>query len=192
MIKTKFVKKILLKFEFCKVVVLSKLFGFSYVIKYLRNPNPRLSVKILRYFGAAIGNRTIIKRTLFIDNAYEDQDSKGDFSNIYIGANCYIGDCVYFDLANQIVIEDNAVISGHVSFVTHADCNRSKFLNKKFPRKSKPIIIKKGAWVGFGATLLTGSVLGEESVLAAKSLLNQVAKSRKVYVGMPSRKEKDL
>lgn len=192
MIIIKFVHKILLRFEVGKIIALSWIFGISSVVKYMRNPNPKLSVRILRYFGATIGSGTTIKRTLFIDNAFEDQDSKGDFSNIKIGNNCYVGDCVYFDLANEIIIEDNAVISGNVSFITHSDCNRSEFLNKIFPRKSKQIIIKESAWVGFGATLLSGSVLGEESVLATKSLLNQKGKKRALFLGIPAIKRKNL
>ena len=37
------------------------------------------------------------------DNTYEDKNSKGDFSYLNVGNNCYIGDCVYFDLSNKML-----------------------------------------------------------------------------------------
>jgi hypothetical protein len=61
---------------------------------------------------------------------YEDENSAGDFRFIKVAKNCYIGDCVYFDLANKIVLEDNIIISDQVSFITHSDCNRSKYLSQ--------------------------------------------------------------
>ena len=186
------INKIVLGVEFSIILFFYRLKGISFIIGYLRNPNPKLTVRILRFLGAKVGERTVIKRTLFIDNAYEDEDSTCDFSNIEIGRNCYIGDCVFFDLANKIIIEDNSVISGNVSFVTHADCNRSEFLSKIYPRKNEQTKVKKGAWIGFGATLLAGSILGEDSVLAAHSLLNTVTEYKTISGGSPARKIKDL
>ena len=162
------------------------MFGISYVVKYLRNPNPSVTAKILRAFGARVGCRTTFKRSLFIDNAYEDENSAGDFSFLEVGNNCYIGDVVYFDLSNKIVIEDNSVISGRVSFVTHADCNRSPFLNERFPRISDSIIVRKGAWIGFGATIMSGVSIGDNSVVAACSLVRQTIGDKTVAWGIPA------
>ena len=100
---------------FVRVYSAGKILGISSVVRYLRNPNPRVSVRLLRAFGARIGRRTTIKRSLFLDNVWEDENSAGDFSNISIGENCYIGDGVYFDLANKILVEDDVVVSGQVS-----------------------------------------------------------------------------
>ncbi len=186
------INKVILFPIFIKVVILSWILGISYVISYLRNPNPKITVRLLKYFGAKIGSKVTIKRSLFIDNAYEDQNSKGDFSYIKIGNNCYIGDAVYFDLSNKIIIEDNAVLSGKVSLITHSDCNRSEHLEKIFPRKCEEVIIKNGAWVGFGATMLAGSILNDKSVLAAHSLLKDKTESYSLYAGNPAVKIKQL
>ena len=158
-----------------------------FAIPYLRNPSPALSVPLLRRLGAKVGEMSTVKRSIFLDNVYEDANSCGTLNYLEIGTNCYIGDCVYFDLSNRIRIEDNAVVSGRVSFVTHADCNRSEFLRERFPRQSARIKVGRGAWVGFGATLLNGVALGEEAVVAASSLVRDSIPSREVWAGTPAR-----
>jgi len=72
---------------------MGKTFGISYIVRYLRNPDPLISVKLLRAFGARIGERTTVKRTIYLDNVYRDKNSTGDFSHLKIGENCYVGDC---------------------------------------------------------------------------------------------------
>ena len=105
------------------LILLGRIRGVSWVVRYLRNPDPRVTVPLLTSFGAVVGPGTVIKGSLFIDNAYTDANSTNDFSHLRIGGNCYIGDAVHFDLANVIDISDNVVISGQVAILTHADCN---------------------------------------------------------------------
>lgn len=180
--------RILSRINYYYICLLVAVFGISYLVKYLRNPHPYIIIKLLRRYKAKIGNGTTIKRSLIIDNVYEDQDSKGDLSNLTIGDNCYIGDIVYMDLANKIIIEDNSVISGKVSFITHADCNRSAFLNNRFPRTTAPIIIRKGSWIGFGVTLLNNVTIGENSVIGAGSLILTNIEPNTVNYGSPSKR----
>jgi maltose O-acetyltransferase len=186
------IKRMFSWIDFLVVYSLGKLVDINIVIRYLRNPNPLVTIRMLRSFGAKIGTGTTVKRTLFIDNAYEDENSVGDFRYINIGNNCYIGDCVYFDLANKIIMEDNVVVSGNVAFITHADCNRSKYLEQIFPRMCKPIKVNDGAWIGFGAIILSGVTIGHQSVVASKSLVLGDTEPRSLYGGSPAKKIKDL
>lgn len=161
-------------------------------IRYLRNPTPAHSVRVLRAFGATIGEGTTIKRSLHLDNVHRDRNSTGDFSHIRIGSNCYIGDGVYFDLANEVILDDNAILSGGVSILTHADCNRSPVLVEQFPRECLPVHIKTGAWIGFGATILAGSVIEKNAVVGAQSLVNGRVEAHSLYAGAPARKIREL
>jgi len=188
----KIINKLLILIKFCFHFLMGKICGISYVVKYVRNPDPLITVKLLRSFGAKIGEKTTIKRSIYFDNVYEDENSKGDFSNLNIGNNCYIGDNTYFDLANEINIGNNIVISGGVSFVTHADCNRSKYLEKIFPRTCEKIVIKDGAWIAFKATILNGVIINENSFVAAYSLLKDDVEKYCLYAGIPAKKIKNL
>lgn len=173
--------------EYVIVYTLGAIFGISWVVRYLRNPNPDITPRLLRAFGAAIGNNTTIKRSLILDNVCGDQNSTGDFSHLKIAENCYIGDYVFLDLANEIIIEDDAVVSGRACFITHAECKRSSYLREKFPRKCEPIVVETGAWVGFGATILAGVTVGANSVVGASALLLDDADPYSIYVGAPAR-----
>jgi putative colanic acid biosynthesis acetyltransferase WcaF len=186
------VRYVLSRIVFLKVLLLGKLVGISYVVGYLRNPNPLATIQLLRAFGAEIGEGTTVKRAVLIDNAYEDENSSGDFRYLRIGKNCYIGDAVYLDLANRITFGDNVVISGQVSIITHADCNRSECLNRIFPRQCASVTIGNGAWLGFRTTILHGVTVGENTLIAAHALLRDNADSRSVYTGVPARKIREL
>ena len=174
--------------EYCAVYATGAVLGPSSVVRYLKNPNPRITVRVLRAFGATIGHRTTIKGGIFVDNVERDENSTGDFSHLKIGDNCYIGECVFFDLANELLIEDEAVIAGRASFVTHAECGRSTYLSRRFPRKCEPVVVGRGAWVGFGVTVLAGVTIGSNCVIGAESLLLEDAEPEYVYVGCPARR----
>lgn len=180
------------RLEFFLVSTAGKWLGISWIVRYLRNPNPRLTVKLLRKFGAIVGDGTTIKRSIIIDNAYEDMTSRGDFSGLIIGNNCYIGDDVYMDLADSIFIEDNVVISARVAFITHADCNRSEYLSEKYPRQQGGIRIESGSWIGFNAVILHGVTVGENSLVAACSLVDNNVDGHALYSGVPAKKAKEI
>jgi acetyltransferase-like isoleucine patch superfamily enzyme len=178
--------------EYLIVLIKGKILGIDYVIKYLRNPNPKLNRKILKEFGAKIGKNSTIKRSLFLDNTWEDENSRGDFSNLIIGENCYIGDDCYFDLADKIEIRNNSVISGRVSVITHSDCNRSFFLSKRFPRKCAAVLISEGAWIGFNSTILSGITIAENSIIGANSLVTRDNSINSIFAGSPAKKLSDI
>lgn len=188
----KIINRLLSIVEFLTIYVFGKIFGISLVIRYLKNPNPNLTVKLLRAFGALVGDQTTIKGSLIIDNAYQDENSTGDFSYLKIGNNCYIGDSVYLDLSNEIILEDNVVISAQVSLITHADCNRSEYLARKFPRQCEIVQVNSGVWIGFRATVLSGVTIGHHSVIAANALLRGNVEPKTMYAGVPAKCLKNL
>ena len=173
-------------------LLMGRVFGISHVVRYLRNPNPKITVPLLRAFGATIGTGATIKGSLSIDNAAEDANSTGDFSHLRIGDNCYIGDAVYLDLANRIDIEDDVVISGRVAILTHADCNRSQFVSRCYPRVCRPVRVGAGAWLGFDAVLSAGSTVGGRAVIGGMSFVRENIEAGFLYAGTPAKKIRKL
>ena len=174
------------------IYILGLVFGISLVVRYLRNPDPRNVDKLLTAFGATIKEKTTFKGGIIIDNAIGDMNSTDDFSNLNIGRNCYVGKDVYFDLANQIRIEDNVVLSGRVGLITHADCNRSNYLEAKYPRVCEPVFIREGSWIGFGATVLHGVEVGPNTMVAAGCVQISNARPNALYAGVPGQLVKRL
>ena len=106
--------------EYGAVRLAGKICGISLIIRYLRNPNPSLTVRMLLAFGATIGPKSTFKRGVFLDNVYGDSNSAGDFSRLRVGANCYIGEGVYFDLADDVILEDDAVAAMNFNLTVDA------------------------------------------------------------------------
>jgi maltose O-acetyltransferase len=169
------------------VIFIAKLLGAPFVVSYLRNPSPEISAALLRRFGAKIGPNSTIKRSLLLDNVYEDANSTGTLNHLDVGSNCYIGDDVYIDLSNYVIIGDDTMISGRVSFVTHADCHRSEFLHQRFSRRCAPFHIGSGVWIGFGATILHGVTIGENAVIGAGSVVRTDVPAGEMWAGIPAK-----
>jgi acetyltransferase-like isoleucine patch superfamily enzyme len=180
------VLRVLAELEYWVVRLACIVSGPAAAIRYLRNPSPQVTVRLLRSLGAGIGDHTVFKRAVFFDNVVDDRDSAADFRHLQIGRNCFVGDAVFFDLANRVVLEDDVVISAQVAFLTHADCNPSPYLDRHFPRRCEEVRVQRGAWIGMRATVLSGVVVGSECVIGAHALVRKDTAPRTVYAGVPA------
>ncbi|WP_373512313.1 sugar O-acetyltransferase [Persicitalea sp.] len=86
-----------------------------------------------------------------------------------IGKDVFINfDCVFLDMGG-ITIEDGVLLAPKVSLLSESHPispeNRQSLV-------SKPIHIKKKAWIGANATILQGVTIGENSVVAAGSVVS--------------------
>lgn len=144
-----------------------------------------LIIPILRLHGASIGTNLIHKDAWLIDNAEQG------FGNLMIGDNCYVGKAVYFDLPKKIILEDEVVVSGRVTFLTHADTG-SRMMSRWYPRIEGTIRIGRGSWIGAGAIILPGVELGECCVVGAGSVVRTSWPAGSVIVGVPARLVKTL
>jgi acetyltransferase-like isoleucine patch superfamily enzyme len=75
--------------------------------------------------------------------------------------------------------------------VIHSDPSPSPLRNI-YPKKSLPIHIKKGAWIGAGSIILHGVTIGEYSVVAAGAVVTKNVPPYTVVAGVPARVVKKL
>jgi acetyltransferase-like isoleucine patch superfamily enzyme len=122
--------------------------------------------EILRQFGAQVGEGCSIYTPLHIVNA------GGDFSNLVIGDRVHVGADVLFDLAERVTLEDEATLSMRCTLITHIDVGPGP-VKERLPRKTGPVRIARGAYLGAGATVLHGVTVGEGAVLGAHALVNR-------------------
>ena len=86
-----------------------------------------------------------------------------------------------------ITIEDDVLIGSGVHFYV----GNHNFENPKIPvidqghTASKPILLKKGCWIGANVTILPGVVIGENSVIGAGSVVTKSIPNNVVAVGNP-------
>lgn len=106
-----------------------------------------------------------------------------------IGKSVFINsDCSFLDIGG-ITIENEVLIGPKVNLITE-----SHPLNPT-ERKSltvKPIVIKRNAWIGAGATILPGVTVGENSVVAAGAVVNKDVPDNMVVAGVPAKVIKSI
>jgi acetyltransferase-like isoleucine patch superfamily enzyme len=139
---------------------------------------------ILRKHGAQIGERVEIHSPLVIHNASPAPGKH--YANLIIGDDCYFGRDVFFDLKDQIRIEDKVTISMRVTFITHTNVGKSPVAGK-MPPTHAPIILRRGTYLGANTTILQGVEIGEEAVVGAGAVVIDTVPAHTTVVGVPAR-----
>ena len=94
-------------------------------------------------------------------------------------------------MCDEIIIEDNVVISMQNTFITHLDMSRSN-LAKIYPQKQSPIKIKRNTYIGAKSLILQGVTLGENSFVSAGSVVTKNVEPYTMVAGIPARVIKRL
>lgn len=140
----------------------------------------------LRTFGATIGAGERIESPLIVHNA------EGDYSNLTIGRDCYLGKDVFLDLRNPVVLGDQVTVSMRATIVTHLDVGASPLKDEAYPVRDEPVRILDGAYVGACAVLLSGVTIGECSVVAAGAVVTTDVPAGTVVAGVPAKHVKSI
>ncbi len=109
--------------------------------------------------------------------------------NTRIGKNVFINfDCTFLDLGG-ITIEDNVMLAPKVSLLTEGHPLEP---SKRQTLTAGRIHVKKNAWIGAGATILQGVTIGENSVVAAGSVVSKDVPDNVVVGGTPAKIIKEI
>lgn len=160
------------------IKIKSKIWSFNDAFKIFQNIPKKLLVPILRYNKATIGNYCDIESPITFHNC-------NDFKNLIIDNNCHIGKNCFLDLRDKIEIGDNVVISMQSTFITHIDMSKSD-LSYLYPSKTGRIKIHNNVYIGARSTILMGVTLGENSFVAAGSLVTQNVPPFVLVGGIPA------
>ena len=97
--------------------------------------------------------------------------------NVVLGKNCNIQ--AHVTISNGCVLGDNVFIAPNTSL-----------LNDKYPKSSflNPPIIKDGAAIGGGVTILPNVTVGEKSVVGGGSVVAKDVPPKTVVAGTPAKK----
>ncbi|MNT68380.1 Maltose O-acetyltransferase [compost metagenome] len=83
-----------------------------------------------------------------------------------------------------ITLEDDVLIGPKVNLITENHpidpLNRRGML-------CQPILIKRNAWIGAGATILPGVTIGENAVVAAGAVVSKNVNDNTVVAGIPAK-----
>jgi acetyltransferase-like isoleucine patch superfamily enzyme len=104
--------------------------------------------------------------------------------NIFMGHHIRIGPGVIIGAHSPVVLEDYVRISQNATLET-AGLDLTKSL--PYPHISKPITLRRGAWIGANAIVLGGVTIGEGAVVAAGAVVNRDVPPGAIVVGAAPR-----
>ena len=100
--------------------------------------------------------------------------------NVKIGKNVTVMNGALMMSAGGITLEDNVLIAANVQLISN---NHDPY--DRYVITCKPILIKEGAWVGAGATILPGVTVGKHAIIGANSVVSKDIPDYAVAVGCP-------
>ena len=110
-------------------------------------------------------------------------------ANIKLGKDIFINKaCTFVDLGG-IELEDNVLIGPDVKILS---VNHPLDPEKRRGVILKSVKIKRNAWIGAGAVICPGVTIGENSVIAAGSVVTKDVPDNSVYGGVPAKFIKNI
>ena len=104
------------------------------------------------------------------------------FNKVKIGKNVVIMPGCLMMSAGGITIEDEAMIAANVQLISN-----NHDLDNRWIITCKPVRICRRAWIGAGATILSGVTIGENSVVGAGSVVTHDVEPNTIVAGNPAR-----
>lgn len=136
--------------------------------------NVKLS-NFINLYGCSIGDNTKIGPFVEIQK------------NSTIGKNCKIQSHTF--ICEGVTIQDNVFVGHSVTFINDrypSAVNGEGELKTDNDWKVEPTLIKKGASIGSGVTILCNVTIGENAVVGAGSLVNRDVSPNTIVAGNPA------
>ena len=104
---------------------------------------------------------------------------------IRVGRNVFINqNCTFYDLGG-LHIADDVMIGPNVSIITSGHPIDPSL--RRSVTIGKPIVIERNVWIAAGATIIGGVTVGENSVIAAGSVVTKDVPPNSLVGGNPAR-----
>jgi len=136
-------------------------------------PWSALRVRLLRLFGAQIGEGVTIKPSVHVKYPW----------HLSVGNHCWIGEHVWIDNLTSVRIADNCCLSQGAYLCT----GNHDWSDPYFGLLIAPIQLSEGAWAGAKTIITPGCFLGKGAVAAAGAVVTGTIPDFEVYAGNPAR-----
>lgn len=135
----------------------------------------RLS-KFINLYGCEIGDETKVGAFVEIQK------------NVVVGKRCKISSHSF--ICEGVIIEDNVFIGHSVTFINDSyprATNQDGTLQTEADWSVEPTVIKTGASIGSGATILSSVCIGENAIVGAGSVVTKDVPRNAIVAGNPAR-----
>ena len=109
--------------------------------------------------------------------------------NIRFGKNVFVNHACTFMDRGGITLEDGTLIGPKVNLIT---TNHPTDPELRRSTISKPIVIKKKAWLGANVTVMPGVTIGENAIVGAGAVVTKDVAPNTIVAGVPARVVKHL
>ena len=137
--------------------------------------NVKLS-KFVNLYGCEIGDETKVGAFVEVQK------------NVRIGKRCKISSHTF--ICEGVTIEDNVFIGHSVTFINDTyprATNLDGTLQSEEDWKVEPTVVKKGASIGSGSTILSKVTIGENAIVGAGSVVTKDVPANTIVAGTPAR-----
>jgi len=152
-------------------------YGVSHCIEVCPHP---FIVKILRKYGASIGNNCNIERGLILHRPDKDLP----FKNLTIGENVYIGHNMLIDLTKEVKIGDYTAFGANCQIWTHT--GNWTFDRSDEKEKRHSVIIGKSVIIYSGVIISEGTNIGDYARAGAGSVVLKNINELEFHAGIPA------
>ncbi len=132
--------------------------------------------KFINLYGCVIGDNTKIGAFVEVQK------------NAYIGKHCKISSHTF--ICEGVTIEDNVFVGHNVSFINDSyprATAKNGQLQTEADWKVEPTLVKKGASIGSGSTILANVTIGENAIIGAGSVVTKDVPADTIVAGNPAR-----
>ena len=137
-------------------------------------PNVKLS-KFINLYGCEIGDDTKIGAFVEIQK------------NATVGKCCKISSHTF--ICEGVTVEDDVFIGHGVTFIndSYPRATREGKLQTEADWRVERTVVKKGASIGSGATILSNTCIGENAIVGAGSVVTRDVPANTIVAGNPAR-----
>ena len=135
----------------------------------------------INLYGCEIGDETKIGAFVEIQK------------NAFVGKRCKISSHTF--ICEGVTIEDNVFIGHSVTFINDSyprAANADGSLQTEADWKLEKTLIKKGASIGSGSTILSSVTIGENAIVGAGSVVTKDVPANAIVVGNPAKVKRYL
>jgi acetyltransferase-like isoleucine patch superfamily enzyme len=145
------------------------------VVNVSLGKNVRIA-KFVNIYGCALGDNSRVGPFVEIQK------------NACIGANCKIQSHTF--ICEGVNIEDDCFIGHGVTFINDRyprSVNNNGGLQSEEDWELIPTVVKRGASIGSGATIMCGIVIGENAIIGAGSVVLKNVEAGTIVAGNPAK-----
>lgn len=155
------------------IILLSWYFINLLLLKNRFNPFVKLKIYALRFFGAKVGKRVVIKPGVNIKFPWK----------LVIGNDVWIGENVWIDNLDYVTIGNNVCLSQGALLLT----GNHNYKISSFDYMNRPIVLEDGVWIGAKSVVCPGVLCKSHSILAVGSVATKPLEPYTIYQGNPAK-----